>query len=134
MNPSASGWLAVRIFGCLAAGYFMSYGLRSVNAVLAPELSADLGLTHSQLGSLSSAYFLAFALMQLPLGVWLDRFGPRRVNAVLMVLAGLGCACFAMAQSVSQLWMARAPVPYTPLTLSSHLRVFIHVCEVYIAE
>jgi sugar phosphate permease len=96
------------VFGCLAAGYFMSYGLRSVNAVLAPELSADLGLTHSQLGSLSSAYFLAFALMQLPLGVWLDRFGPRRVNAVLMSLAGVGCAAFALSQSVTQLWMARA--------------------------
>lgn len=86
----------------------MSYGLRSVNAVLAPELSADLGLSNAQLGSLSSAYFLAFALMQLPLGVWLDRFGPRRVNAVLMALAGLGCACFAMSQTVSQLWFARA--------------------------
>lgn len=107
MNP-VSRSEAVRVFGCLAAGYFMSYGLRSVNAVLAPELSADLGLTHSQLGSLSSAYFLAFALMQLPLGVWLDRFGPRRVNAVLMSLAGVGCAAFALSQSVSQLWMARA--------------------------
>ena len=77
----ATGALAVRIFGCFAAGYFMSYGLRSVNAVLAPDLIADIGLTHSQLGSLTSAYFLAFAAMQLPLGVWLDRFGPRRVNA-----------------------------------------------------
>jgi sugar phosphate permease len=108
VQESARGLLALRIFGCLAAGYFMSYGLRSVNAVLAPELSADLGLSHAQLGSLSSAYFLAFALMQLPLGVWLDRFGPRRVNAVLMAMAGLGCACFALSQTVSQLWFARA--------------------------
>ena len=108
VQESARGLLALRIFGCLAAGYFMSYGLRSVNAVLAPELSADLGLSNAQLGSLSSAYFLAFALMQLPLGVWLDRFGPRRVNAVLMAMAGLGCACFALSQTVSQLWFARA--------------------------
>jgi MFS family permease len=109
-NPieSARGLLAVRIFGCLAAGYFMSYGLRSVNAVLAPELSGELGLTNGQLGSLSSAYFLAFALMQLPLGIWLDRFGPRRVNAVLMTLAGVGCACFALSNTVTQLWLARA--------------------------
>jgi len=105
---SARGVLALRIFGCLAAGYFMSYGLRSVNAVLAPELRAELGLTNGQLGSLSSAYFLAFALMQLPLGIWLDRFGPRRVNAVLMTLAGVGCACFALSQTVTQLWLARA--------------------------
>jgi nitrate/nitrite transporter NarK len=106
----ARGALAIRIFACFAAGYFMSYGLRSVNAVLAPELIAELGLSHAQLGSLSSAYFLAFAAMQLPLGVWLDRFGPRRVNAVLMGVAALGCAAFALAQSFGALWFGRALV------------------------
>jgi predicted MFS family arabinose efflux permease len=106
----ARGALAVRIFACFAAGYFMSYGLRSVNAVLAPELVGELGLTHAQLGSLSSAYFLAFAAMQLPLGVWLDRYGPRRVNAVLMGLAAAGCAAFALASSFGALWLGRALV------------------------
>jgi nitrate/nitrite transporter NarK len=106
----ARGVLAVRIFACFAAGYFMSYGLRSVNAVLAPELVAGIGLTHAQLGSLSSAYFLAFAAMQIPLGVWLDRFGPRRVDAVLMWLAAAGCAAFALAQSFGALWVGRALV------------------------
>jgi MFS family permease len=106
----ARGALAVRLFACFALGYFMSYGLRSVNAVLAPELMADIGLTHAQLGSLSSAYFVAFALMQVPLGVWLDRFGPRRVNAVLMGVAALGCVGFALARSLGELWLARALV------------------------
>lgn len=106
----ASGFLAVRIFGCFAAGYFMSYGLRSVNAVLAPDLMTEIGLSHSQMGSLSSAYFLAFALMQLPLGVWLDRFGPRRVNAVLMVVAATGCSVFALSNSFGSLWVGRALV------------------------
>ena len=106
----ASGLLALRIFACFAAGYFMSYGLRSVNAVLAPELVRDIGLSNAQLGSLSSAYFLSFAAMQLPLGIWLDRFGPRRVNAVLMAVAGLGCVAFALAQSPAALWVGRALV------------------------
>jgi nitrate/nitrite transporter NarK len=105
---AATGALAVRIFGCFAAGYFMSYGLRSVNAVLAPDLTAELGLTHAQLGSLSSAYFLAFAAMQIPLGVWLDRYGPRRVDAVLMGVAALGCAAFALANALGTLWLGRA--------------------------
>jgi len=106
----ARGLLAVRIFGCFAAGYFMSYGLRSVNAVLAPGLIAELGLSNAQLGSLSSAYFLAFAAMQLPLGIWLDRFGPRRVNAVLMGVASLGCCAFAIADGFATLWLGRALV------------------------
>jgi MFS family permease len=106
----ARGALAWRIFLCFAAGYFMSYGLRSINAVLAPELVADLQLTNAQLGSLSSAYFLAFALMQLPLGVWLDRYGPRRVNAVLMSIAAAGCVAFAVADTFVTLWLGRALV------------------------
>lgn len=104
----ARGALALRIFACFAAGYFMSYGLRSINAVLAPGLVAELGLTHAQLGSLSAAYFLAFGLLQLPLGVWLDRYGPRRVDAVLMGVAALGCAAFALGTSFVALWVGRA--------------------------
>jgi predicted MFS family arabinose efflux permease len=106
----ARGGLAWRIFLCFAAGYFMSFGLRSVNAVLAPELVGELGLTNAQLGSLSSAYFFSFALMQLPLGVWLDRYGPRRVNAVLMGVAALGCVMFAVSGTFATLWVGRALV------------------------
>jgi nitrate/nitrite transporter NarK len=104
----ARGPLALRIFGCFAAGYFMSYGLRSVNAVLAPELSAELGLSHTQLGAMTAAYFLAFAAMQVPLGVWLDRFGPRRVDAALLGVAAAGCVVFALATSPAMLWVGRA--------------------------
>jgi nitrate/nitrite transporter NarK len=104
----ARGALALRIFGCFAAGYFMSYGLRSVNAVLAPELSAELGLSHAQLGAMTAAYFLAFAAMQVPLGVWLDRFGPRRVDAALLGVAAAGCVVFALATSPATLWVGRA--------------------------
>ncbi len=104
----ARGALALRIFGCFAAGYFMSYGLRSVNAVLAPELSAELGLSHAQLGAMTAAYFLAFAAMQVPLGVWLDRFGPRRVDAALLGVAAAGCVVFALATSPAMLWVGRA--------------------------
>jgi predicted MFS family arabinose efflux permease len=106
----AQGALAWRIFLCFAAGYFMSYGLRSVNAVLAPELVGELGLSNAQLGSLTSAYFFSFALMQLPLGVWLDRYGPRRVNAVLMAIAAVGCMMFALSNSFAALWIGRALV------------------------
>ena len=106
----ARGALALRIFACFAAGYFMSYGLRSINAVLAPGLVAELGLTHAQLGSLSAAYFLAFGLLQLPLGVWLDRYGPRRVDAVLMGVAAAGCAVFALGASYGTLWIGRAMI------------------------
>jgi predicted MFS family arabinose efflux permease len=79
-----------------------------VNAVLAPTLAAEFNLSASGLGLLSSVYFLAFAVVQLPVGVALDRFGPRRVNAVLLLVAVAGGALFAAAESAAVAIAARA--------------------------
>jgi len=81
-----------------------------VNAVLAPILAQEFGLSAGQLGLLSSMYFLAFAFTQLPFGVLLDRFGPRRVNAVLLVVAAAGGAWFAQADSATSAILARAVI------------------------
>ena len=91
-----------------AAGYFMSYLLRAVNAVVAPDLVKDVGLSPAQLGLLTAAYLGAFALFQLPLGVLLDRYGPRKVQAGLLSLAALGCLAFAFAPGFIGLFTARA--------------------------
>lgn len=99
---------AARVFAALAAGYVLSYGLRSVNAAIAPELVADLGLSNAALGGLTSAYFFAFAALQLPLGIWLDRYGSRRTNGILLMVAALGCTIFALADSFTMLWIGRA--------------------------
>lgn len=103
-----SGGLAVRMFVIFAAAYIMSYAFRAINAVIAQPLVAELGLSAGQLGFLASAYFLSFALMQLPVGVMLDRYGPRRVEAVLIGFAALGALLFAVADTYSVLWLARA--------------------------
>jgi predicted MFS family arabinose efflux permease len=79
-----------------------------VNAVLGPTLAAEFGLTAGGLGLLSSVYFLAFALFQLPLGLLLDRFGPRRVNAVLLLVAALGGLWFSLATTAQSAIAARA--------------------------
>lgn len=93
-----------------AAGYFMSYLLRAVNAVVAPDLVRDLGLSPAELGLLTAAYLGAFALFQLPLGVLLDRYGPRRVQAGLLTVAAAGCAAFAFAPDFLGLFVARAVI------------------------
>ena len=98
----------LRVFACFAAGFIMSYSLRAVNAVIAPELVAQFQLDSAQLGAMSAAYFFSFALFQLPLGVLLDRYGPRRVNAPLLLIAAVGGAWFALGQSAVELTAARA--------------------------
>lgn len=90
------------------AGYYTSYIFRAVNAVLGPLLAAEVGLTASQLGLLTGIYFFSFGLFQIPLGVLLDRFGPRRTNAALLLLAAAGAALFGAAASYPELVLARA--------------------------
>lgn len=102
------GARATRVFLCFAAGYLLSYALRAVNAVIAPALMADIGLSNADLGLLSSAYFISFACIQLPLGNWLDRYGPRRIEAALLLCAALGAAVFASSTTLLGLWLGRA--------------------------
>ncbi|CAN5283626.1 MFS transporter [soil metagenome] len=95
-----------------ACGYFLSYLLRAVNAVVAPDLVAAFGLTPGELGLLTSAYLIAFSLFQLPLGVLLDRYGPRRVQSVLLLVAASGCVLFAAAPGFVSLFLARAVIGF----------------------
>lgn len=100
--------ILARVFLPFAAGYFLSYLYRVVNAVLAPDLIADLGVGPSALGMLTAVYFISFASFQLPLGVLLDRFGPRNVEAGLLLFAGLGAFIFAKAEGLVGLIIGRA--------------------------
>lgn len=91
-----------------AAGYFLSYLYRTVNAVIGPVLARELDLGDNALGLLTSTYFLAFGAAQLPLGMLLDRFGPRRVEAALLAIAAAGAAVFALADGLGGLASGRA--------------------------
>ena len=81
------------------AGYYVSYAFRSVNALLGPQIASEYGFGAADLGLLTSVYFLAFGLVQIPVGVLLDRFGPRRVDATLLLIAAAGTVIFANADS-----------------------------------
>lgn len=79
----------------------LSQFFRTALAVVAPEIARDLDLAPAELGALSSAWFWAFAAAQIPVGVALDRWGPRRTVGVVLGAAGLGCAVFASAESLA---------------------------------
>ncbi len=91
-----------------ALGYLLSYLYRAVNAVVAPDLVREMGLSPTELGLLTSAYLASFSIFQLPLGVALDRYGPRRVQAALVALGAAGSVLFAFSDGVTKLTLARA--------------------------
>ena len=106
--PATSLQLILRIFLPFAVGYYLSYLFRTISALIAAPLTEEFGLSPSTLGLLSSAYFLTFAVAQIPIGVFLDRHGPRRVQAMLLVLAAGGAALFGASDGVPSLLFGRA--------------------------
>ena len=100
------------VFLPFALGHYLSSLLRTVNAVLAPSLVSTMSLSSGQLGLLTSAFFLSFALVQLPVGIALDRYGPRKVQLVLMLVAAMGALMFARGASFTDLVLARAVIGF----------------------
>jgi MFS family permease len=106
MTPASMPF--AHIYIAFAAGYFLSTLYRTVNAVISPDLTAEFGLDMASLGLLTSAYFLAFGLAQVPAGMLLDRYGPRRVEPAMLAIAAVGSIGFGLAQSLTGLVAARA--------------------------
>lgn len=102
--------LAICVIAPFAAAYFLSLFFRSINALIAPDLVAELALGPSDLGFLTSMYFLTFALFQLPLGALLDRFGARRVQAALVAVAAVGAGTIAVGGDLVTVAIGRALV------------------------
>jgi MFS family permease len=100
--------LLAMVFLPFAAGYYVSFLFRNVNSVVFPELTDEFGLSAGALGFLTSAYFLTFAGAQLPLGILMDRYGPRRVNATMLLIAALGAVIFGLAAGLPMLTLGRA--------------------------
>lgn len=108
MTPELTRAALLKLFLPFCAGYFLSYLYRTVNAVIGPVLAAELALPDNALGLLTSTYFLAFGAAQLPLGILLDRYGPRRVESALLLVASIGTVVFALADTLAGLALGRA--------------------------
>jgi nitrate/nitrite transporter NarK len=96
------------VFFIFALAYFLSYFYRSANAVIAPDLAREMALSAAELGLMTSLFYAAFAAVQIPLGLGLDRFGPRFVTPALMLAGVAGSLIFAGAHSFAALALGRA--------------------------
>jgi sugar phosphate permease len=86
---------ALGLLTLLGASFGVSQFIRTAPAVLAPELRRELGLSPETLGLVFGLFFAAFTLVHLPVGALLDRYGPRRVMAVMLLLSSGGTFVFA---------------------------------------
>lgn len=95
------------VFLAFAAAYFCSALVRAINATLSPVLTQDFSLHARDLGLLAGGYFLGFAAVQLPMGKWLDSYGPKRVSVCFLAVAVMGCLAFSVATTFTGLLVAR---------------------------
>lgn len=110
-KASLSTWrMILSVFLPFAGGYYLAYLFRTINAAISPALASEFSLDAADTGLLASVYFLVFGLTQIPIGVFLDRLGPRRVQAVLLVIAAGGATLFGNASSFPELLVARAMI------------------------
>ena len=96
------------VFSLASANFFISQFYRSTNAVIAPQLLGDLSLSTEDLGLLSAAFFYAFGLAQIPITVYLDRIGARRMMTGLSLLGAAGAFVFSWADSLAVGVLGRA--------------------------
>jgi MFS family permease len=100
--------LAIAIVVTLGVLYIVSQFLRNSIGVIAPNLAAEVGLSPLEIGLLSSVYFFVFAAVQLPLGVALDRFGPKLCMLASAAITVAGCVMFALSPGTVGLVTGRA--------------------------
>ncbi len=98
------------IFALCATIFILSQFWRVSNAVVANELSHDLGLSPENLGLLGGAFFYSFCLAQLPMGPLLDRFGSRVVMSSLACIGAVSAIVFALSSSSTMAILARAGI------------------------
>ena len=107
-DPVEKRSLILRVFLPFVFGYYIAYLFRTINAVMAAPLATEMGLGADDLGLLTSVYFLTFAAAQIPIGILLDRYGPRPVQSVLLMVAAVGSTLFAVSDHFLMLLVGRA--------------------------
>ena len=112
MNRTKSPSYRWFIFAMCSLTYIISGFWRVSNAVIAGDLARDLVLSPEVLGLLGGAFFYAFGLAQLPMGLMLDRFGPRIVISVLISIGAISAVVFAVAGSGTVAVLARAGIGF----------------------
>ena len=98
---------SIIIFCIFAFGFLLSNLVRSITATLTPVLTYEFDLTAGNLGLLAGGYFIGFSIMQVPIGLLLDKFGPKKVVGYFLIIALVGTVSFALAKSFSGLLISR---------------------------
>ena len=93
----------------VAAGFFFyAWVLRVAPSITVEPLMRDFAVGGAIVGNLSAVYFWAYAILQIPCGLAMDRWGPRRILTISILAAGLGSAAMGLAPTIELAYAGRA--------------------------
>ncbi len=107
MKSYAPIWLAWLMWGLVATLYLLGFFQRMAPAVMVDELMRDFNISGAMLGSLSATYFYAYAAMQIPSGLLVDRIGPRRLSTYACIVTAIGILVFAWGPNLFYAYVGR---------------------------
>jgi len=100
-------WLLGALF------FFSMYIPRVATGVITADLMHDFAVSAGAIGTLTSFYFYPYLIMQVPVGITIDRFGPRILLTIMVSLCGISCLIFARAESIGLAEVSRALLGFT---------------------
>lgn len=106
-GPRRSDVVALLMWFLGSSGFFFAFFQRVTPSILVEELMRDFGVTAGIVGTLSALYFYAYASLQVPIGMLVDRWGARRMLAGAMALNGLGTLLFAATADIGMAYVGR---------------------------
>ncbi len=107
MNQGHRAREGLTIFAVFGAAFVMSQFFRALNGLIAKDLGVEFDLSPGGLGALTGFFFVAFGLAQIPMGVFLDRFGPRRSVGLMLLVAVIGAVLYGLADNLALLYLGR---------------------------
>lgn len=106
-NYSKTKW---RIWSILTLSFVLALFLRMSTAVIADNLSQELGFSSVQISNIASLTLYAYAFMQIPAGILIDKYGPRKISSIGVIIAGIGSILFGLIKVIGLAYISRIMV------------------------
>ncbi len=107
IDPGMPRWLPWLVWSFGPAMFFYAFFQRVAPSIMIDQLMRDLKVSGAVLGNLSAFYFYAYASLQIPVGLLMDRYGPRRLLCFGAIVCAGGTAIFALADNLGPAYLGR---------------------------
>ena len=112
-SPQKKLGFAWLIWGLAAAFYFSDYMARVTPSVMHRYLQLDFGMNEAQFGILTASFYVPYVLMQIPVGLMVDRVSIRWLLTLMSLLTALGCCVFGLADSLGMASVGRMLIGFS---------------------